>query len=75
MHGKMWSVAPESKRRGDLTLAKRHATAVGNLDAVYDIALDASNSAALLFAALYALLRISAFFALHSDSTCLIFPQ
>ena len=52
MHGKMWSVAPESRRRGDLTLAERHAAAGGNREAVYDTALDASNSAALLFAAL-----------------------
>ena len=52
MHRKMWSVARESKRRGDLTLAERHAAARGNRDAMYDIAFDASNLAALLFAAL-----------------------
>ena len=52
MHGKMWFVAPESRRRGDLTLAERHAAAGGNREAVYERALDASNSAALLYAAL-----------------------
>ena len=59
----------------DLTLAERHAPARGNREAVYDTTLDASNSAALLFAALGPLFRISAFFALHSDSTCPILPQ
>ena len=49
---KTWSVAPESRMRGHLTLAERQAAAGGKREAVYDEALEASNSVLLLFAAL-----------------------
>ena len=48
MDEKMWSVALESRMRGHFTLAERHAAARGKREAVYDIALEASNSSLLL---------------------------